>query len=187
MYRRLARRSALVLLVGLVIASLAVEAAAQTPPLSQTATDPRGRFTMAFPADWEVNTTANGATALVGTGPANGGVRPTINVVVDALGGPSSLEAYAAGAGRAAAAALPHYKMIQEAGTTLLGQPAYYRYSTWQTTGGVQLYQLQVFVVEGFNAFVITASTINQRDRILRDMALATRIITTFRVVSLTD
>ncbi|HEV2440581.1 MAG TPA: DcrB-related protein [bacterium] len=156
-------------------------------PLSVSVVDPQGRFAMNFPADWEVSTKPQGMVALLGAGPAKAGKRPTVNVVVEPLPNPMSAEAYAAAAGRLAKAVFHNYTVIQESAATVRGQPVYYRYFTWETNSGVALYQMQVFFTAGQSGFVVTGTTVNDRDRILQDMPLVTQIIETFRVVKATN
>ena len=158
---------------------------AQVPvPLPLSVSDPKGRFTMNFPAGWEVTTKPQGMIALLGAGPANAGTRPTVNVVVEELPSPMSPQAYAAAAERLAKAVFHNYTVIQESTAAIRGRPVYYRYFTWETNAGVSLYQMQVFITDGPTGFVVTGSTINDRDRIFQDMPLVTQIIESFRVVS---
>jgi hypothetical protein len=153
--------------------------------LPQSVNDPHGRFTMSFPVDWEVVTKNQGMIALLGAGPAKGGPRPTVNVVVEPLQNPLSPQAYAAAAEPLAKAVFHNYTVIQESSASVRGRAAYYRYMTWETNTGVALYQLQVFFTEGQTGFVVTGSTINERDHILQDIPLVTQIIETFRVGSI--
>jgi len=168
-------------LAGVIIAA-STAARAELPPLPQSVADSQRRFAMNFPSDWEVVTQAQSMVALLGAGPLNAGSRPTINVVTESLAGPMSPQAYAAAAQRLASVTLHNYAVIQESNAAVQGRPAYYRYMTWEMNTGVTLYQLQVFFTEGLTGFVITGSTINEPERVLRDMPLITRIIETFRV-----
>jgi hypothetical protein len=154
---------------------------AQQVLLSQPVADPRGRFIIQFPGDWEVATRPQGMIALVGAAPGTGS-RPSVNVVIEPLPHPLSAEKYAAAAQHLAEATLHNYTVVQESGTTVRGRPAYYRYLTWETNTGVTLYQLQAFFTAGTTGFVVTGTTVNDRDRILRDMPVITRIIETFQV-----
>jgi hypothetical protein len=194
MRSRIKRGLRVSVLVGVMVAA-GTPAPAQAPPapapapsvptdtpLPQSVTDAKGRFTMSFPGDWEVATQAHGMIALLGAGPAAGGSRPTVNVVSETLTAPMSPQRYAAAAERLAKLTLHDYTVVQEAAAAVQGRPAYYRYMTWETNTGVTLYQLQVFLTEGLTGYVITGSTVNDRERILQDMPLITRIIETFRV-----
>ena len=156
-------------------------------PLPVSVADSQGRFAMNFPADWEVTTKRQGMVALLGAGPATAGHRPTVNVVVESLPNPMSPAAYAVAAERLAKAVFHNYTVIQEAAATVRGQPVYYRYFTWETNTGVGLYQMQVFFTAGQTGYVVTGSTINDRDRILSEMPLVTQIIQSFRVVRATN
>ncbi len=177
-------------LAALVCATVAGAAIGATPAqvaLSQSVRDSGGRFTMSFPADWDVITKAQGMVALLGAGPAKAGTRPTVNVVVEPLPNPMSPQAYAAAAERLAKTVFHNYTVIQESTAAIRGRPVYYRYFTWETNAGVSLYQMQVFFTEGQTGFVVTGSTVNDRDRILQDMPLVTQIIESFRVVAPTN
>lgn len=166
----------------------AVAAAHAQTPLPVSVRDPQGRFAMNFPADWGVITKPQGnMVALLASGPAKAGYRPTVNVVVEALPNPMPPEAYAVAAGRLAQAVFHNYTVIQESAAAIRGRPVYYRYFTWETNAGVALYQMQVFFTEGQTGFVVTGSTINNRDRILQDMPLVTQIIESFRLVRATN
>jgi S1-C subfamily serine protease len=161
------------------------QAPAAQVPLSQSVTDALGRFTMGFPNDWQVVTGSQGMIALLGAGPAAGtGIadRPTVNVVTETLTHPLSAQEYAAAAERFARVTLHNYTVIQESSATVHGRPAYYRYMTWETNTGVTLYQLQVYFTAGQTGFVVTGSTVNERERVLRDMPVITRIIETFQL-----
>lgn len=187
MPERMTRACGLAALLCMILAWTAVEAVAQASPLPQTITDAQGRFTMAFPADWEVATRAEGMIVLLGQGPVAAGSRPTVNVVVEPLTEPMSAHDYAVAAERLVKATLHNYKVIQESDATVLGRPVYYRYLTWEANTGVKMYQLQLFLTDGQTGFVVTGSTIAQRERILHDMPLVQRIMQTFRIVSSTD
>lgn len=150
--------------------------------LPQSVNDARGRFAMSFPTDWEVATRIDGIVALLGAGPANAGHRPTVNVVVETLPNPMPPQTYAAAAEPLAKATFHNYTVVQQSSASVRGRPAYYRYFTWETNTGVALYQLQVFMTDGPTGFVVTATTVNDRDHILREMPLMTQIIETFRV-----
>ncbi len=150
--------------------------------LPQSVTDSHGRFAMSFPVDWDVITKVDGMVAVLGAGPVNGGHRPTVNVVVESLPNPMPPQTYAAAAEQLARTAFHNYTVVQESSASVRGRPAYYRYFTWETNTGVTLYQLQVFLTDGQTGYVVTATTINDRGRIMQDMPLMTQIIETFRV-----
>lgn len=166
------------------LAAVAAGPAGAQPSLPQSVKDPQGRFTISFPAEWEVASRAQGMIALLGAGPVNAGTRPSVNVVVEPLPNPMPAKDYAAAADRLARAAFHNYTVLQESSAAVQGRPAVYRYLTWETNTGVTLYQLQVFLTEGQTGFVLTGSTINDHDRILQDMPLITQILQTFRVLT---
>lgn len=181
MRRNLIRVSGLAALACAAAGLAAAQASAQAP-LPQSVTDSHKRFSMSFPADWQIVTKPEGMIALLAAGPAQAGYRPTINVVVEPLSQTMSPEAYATAANRLAKVTFHNYTVVQEAGVTVAGQPAYYRYFTWETNTGVTLYQLQVYFTNGPTGFVVTGSTRNDSARLREDTTLFTQIIGTFRL-----
>jgi len=151
--------------------------------LAQLVTDPQGRFAMTFPQTWEVATRADGLIVLVAAGPAQGGHRPTVNVVVEPLPEPMPPATYAARAEPLAAITFHGYTVVKQGSATIAGRPAYYRYFTWEPNNAAPLYQLQAYFTFGRSGYVLTGSTINQPDSIQRDIPLIVQILDTFHVL----
>ncbi len=150
-------------------------------PLTQSIADPRSRFTISFPADWQVMTKEDGAPAVLGVAPPQVGHRVSVNVVVETLPGPMPPAAYAKLAERLLRAIFRDYVVVQEGAATVAGRPAYFRYFTWKTQTDIDLYQLQAFFTVGKTGFVVTGSTTNDPDRVRRDFPLITQIVNTFQ------
>ncbi len=171
----------------LAIAGLLLAACLATPGRAQSlamrpVSDLGGRFTISFPAEWEVQTREGDKPAMIGVAPANGAaVRPNINVVIDALQSPVSPEELAQVAEPTMRAIFHEFTVVQEGRMQIGGLPAYYRYYTWRANTGTALYQLQVYMTVGSRAFVITGTTENDPQRIRDSMPLIVRIINTFR------
>jgi hypothetical protein len=72
-------------------------------------------------------------------------------------------------------------RVLQQRGLLPSRRSSYYRYFSWETNAGVALYQLQVYFTEGQTGFVVTGSTLNDRDRIREDGVLFTQLIGTLR------
>lgn len=162
-------------------AALATAAGAQSPDMRAVA-DPGGRFSISFPADWEIRTSPSGKPAIMGLAPAQGGgVRTSVNVVVETLSDRSLPEDLAQAAEPMQRTIFRAYAIVQEGPATIGGRPAYYRYYTWLTNTGVSLYQVQVYFTSGKTAFIVTGSTLNDPDRIQADVPLIARIIETFK------
>jgi len=141
-----------------------------------------GRFTISFPAEWDVQTPEGDKPAVIGVAPAIGqAVRPNVNVVIDALQGPVSSEELAQAAEQTLRAIFHEFTVVKEGRMQIGDQRAYYRYYTWQTNTGVTLYQLQVYITVGRRAFVVTGTTENDPQRIRDSMPLILRIINSFR------
>ena len=155
-----------------------------TAPLVQSIADPNGRFTITFPADWQVATKAEGMVAVLGVGPIEPGTRASVNVVVESLPTPISPAVYADRAERFVKVTFHHYTMIQQGEAVIAGRPAYYRYFTWEPNVGPAVYQIQAFFTLGQTGFVVTGSTANDSDRIRTDVPVLVQIINTFRVTA---
>ncbi|HLJ59384.1 MAG TPA: DcrB-related protein [bacterium] len=151
--------------------------------LAQIVTDPQGRFAMTFPQTWEVATRADGLIVLVAAGPAQGGYRPTVNVVIEPLQEPMPPATYAARAEPLAASVFHGYTVLQQGSATIAGRPAYYRYFTWEPNNTAPVYQLQAYFTSGRSGYVVTGRTLNQPESIQRDMPLIVQILDTFRVL----
>src|SRR5262249_28268394 len=107
-------------------------AAAQQSPM-QSVTDPKGRFTIQFPAGWQVLKPENGVIAVLGVAPAQGQPhRASVNVVVEDLPRAMSSETYAGISEGLLRRVFHGYTIVQQGSVTIAGQAAYYRYYTWQ-------------------------------------------------------
>lgn len=168
---------------GLIFALLAVipaPAGAQSGSM-QSIIDPKGRFTIDFPADWHVLKPESGVVAVLGVAIAPGGPNPaSVNVVVEELPRPMSPETYAILSERMLRTVFHDYTPIQQGSATIAEQPAFYRYYTWQTNTGRVLYQVQVYFTAGRRGFVVTGSTLNHPDYTRRYVPIIARIIDTF-------
>jgi hypothetical protein len=175
-------RGARIAVAGLLLgACLATPARAQSPAM-RPVSDPGGRFTISFPAEWEVQTREGDKPAMIGVAPASGEpVRPNINVVIDALQSSASAEELAQAAEPTMRAIFHEFAVVQEGRMQIGGLPAYFRYYTWRANTGTALYQVQVYMTVGSRAFVITGTTQNDPQRIRDTMPLIVRIINTFR------
>jgi len=173
--------SRLSLAVLLLAAALTTSAGAKSAELPmQTASDPKGRFAIDFPAGWEVRTSEDGSPAVIGTGPGSTS-RPNVNVVLDTLPSPMSSEEFAQQSEPALQAIFQDYTAVKEGPMRLAGLPAYYRYYTWRTNSGVSLYQVQVYMAVAKRGFVVTGTTRNDADHLRTELPVIIRIINSFR------
>ena len=148
----------------------------------RSAVDPKGRFTIDFPADWQVLKPNGGMIAILGVATARKGPNPaSVNVVVEDLPRALSPENYAGLSERMLRTVFHDYTPVQEGSATIGGQAAYYRYYTWQTNTGVVLYQLQVYFTVDRRGFVITGSTVNDPQYTRIYVPIITQIIESFR------
>jgi hypothetical protein len=182
---RAAQATARVLACAAVLASLILPVGAATSGAQglRPVSDVRGRFTISFPADWEVHRKSDGIPAVFAFSPvAEDHTRANVNVVVEDLEGARLSSAdYGKHSGRVLAMLFHNYTLLQEGPAKIAGLPSYYRYFTWETNNGWRIYQVQAYFVAGGLGFVVTGSTGNDPARIRRDMPLIGRIFETFR------
>jgi hypothetical protein len=148
----------------------------------QSVADPKGRFTIDFPADWRILTPQSGMVAVMGVAPSQGNShRASVNVIVEDLARDMPAEAYAEISERMLRTIFQDYTVVQQGPIAIAGQAAYYRYYTWRTNTGEVFYQVQVYVTAGRRGFVITGSTLNEPESTRRDVPVIVQIIGTFR------
>ncbi len=175
------------LAVSLVLAALlsatpSIIAAAQ-PVGTHTILDPGGRFSISFPTEWQVETSASGKPAVIGAGPNQPGeFRINVNVVVEALPAAMSAQDFAVASEPALRTIFHEFTVAQEGPAQIGGRAAYYRYYTWRTNTGVSVYQIQVYLTTEQTGFVMTGSTINDPARLRTDLPVLARIIESFRL-----
>ena len=173
-------------LLVLVWAAASLPAGAQ-PSAPQSVADPKGRFTIDFPADWRILTPQSGMVAVMGIAPPQGNLhRASVNVVVEDLPRDMPAYAYAEISERMLKTIFQDYTVVQQGPMAIAGQAAYYRYYTWRTNKGEVFYQVQVYVTAGRRGFVITGSTLNEPESTRRDVPIIVQIIGTFRPITKT-
>ena len=152
------------------------------PPagLPRTA-DLQGRFTIGFPADWQVVKTKSGMPAVAAWPSRKGRSHLNVNVVVEELQDPISSTAYARAARPMMAATFHEFNVIQEGPARIAHRDAYYRYYTWRPNTGGELYQVQAYFTAGRLGFVLTGTTVNDPDRVRRDVPIIGEIFETFK------
>jgi hypothetical protein len=179
-------RSLCSILVVLLWAAASLPANAQ-PSAPQSVADPKGRFTIDFPADWRVLTPQSGIVAVMGIAPPQGQThRASVNVIVEDLARDMPAQAYAEISERMLKTIFQDYTVVQQGPVAIAGQAAYYRYYTWRTNTGDVFYQVQVYVTAGRRGFVITGSTLNEPESMRRDVPIIVQIIGTFRPITKT-
>ena len=173
-------------LLVLLWAAASLPAGAQTSA-PQSVADPKGRFTIDFPADWRILTPQSGMVAVMGIAPPQGNPhRASVNVVVEDLPRDMPAYAYAEISERMLKTIFQDYTVVQQGPMAIAGQAAYYRYYTWRTNKGEVFYQVQVYVTAGRRGFVITGSTLNEPESTRRDVPIIVQIIGTFRPITKT-
>lgn len=151
------------------------------PALMQRVSDPNGRFKISFPFEWQVVTKATGASTVIGFRPAPPGqFRANVNVVVEELAEPISAATYARLAKPKMDAVFNDFTVITEGSATIARRQAYYRYYTWRPKDQGELYQVQAYFTVGRMAYVLTGTTMNDPDRVRRDIPSMRQIFETF-------
>jgi len=146
------------------------------------AADPQGRFTIGFPADWEVGSPASGMPAIMARAPHTGDAfRANVNVVVETLPEPMDPASYAAAGLRLLRSVFHGFTIVDQGSATIAGRQAFYRYYTWEPNNGNVVYQVQAYFTVGLEGFVVTGSTINDQSHIRRDVPVIAQIFETFR------
>jgi len=174
-------RSLWCILLVLLCAAASLPAGAQTSA-PQSVADPKGRFTIDFPADWRILTPQSGMVAVMGIAPPQGNPhRASVNVIVEDLPRDMSAQAYAEISEQMLKTIFQDYTVVQQGPIAIAGQAAYYRYYTWRTNTGQVFYQVQVYVTAGRRGFVITGSTLNEPESTRGDVPIIVQIIGTFR------
>jgi len=150
---------------------------------TQLARDPEARFTINVPATWIVKT-SRGDLAVEATAP-NQGPEPPDSVDVVAHDLPMAISAKTC-VDKAAwvMRVLGHipYTTVRE-GPMPIGTLAGYAHAyTWKTRAGDDRWSLQVCVVAGLYAYVITGTTTNTPARVEEAAPLLTRSVATFKL-----
>jgi hypothetical protein len=176
---------------GTALSVLSAAADLAPGPSIQEVVDPQGRFTIDFPRDWAVRRVDGSSLglggvaahdAVIGFGPAGADGR-RINVIVDVrtLPAPVSPEGAATYA-EAGLRRLPGYRSLNAGPYTLGGVAAYYRFFS-HVDDGARVYQLQMYVTQGTQFYVLSGATRTGHAQIRPDMRVIVQIIDTFRAV----
>jgi hypothetical protein len=155
------------------------------------AIDPRGRFSIDLPEDWAVRWVGDGSVrltggdvrdALVGIGPAGADGR-RVTVIVDVTVLPAAMSPTAAAKyAETGLRRLTAYQSIQSGPSTVGGTPSYFRLFT-HLEHGARLFDVQMYVTQGRQFYVLDGTTRSGRTDIPRDLPLILRIAGTFRLL----
>ena len=150
------------------------------PAAMRYVADVQGRCRIAFPAGWKVSTPSSDAPAVQGVDVRTGPPYLNVNVVIEPL--PEALTAadYAHKSKPLMAAMLHGFALLQEGPAQIAHRASYYRYYTWESNDGRELYQVQAYFTMGRLGFVLTGTTVNDPSRIRADMAVVSQIFETF-------
>lgn len=169
---------------GLAIACVAalatVTAAAAAPGWTTYA---HARFALQFPVDWSA-TAGSGSTLVIVLGPqsADPNVRMNVNVTAERVPAGVTVAEYSAAAETHLRRTLPQYRPLRTDTVQHRGHPAIIRYHTWVAGTGATLYQVQLLVVAGADAFVVTGTTSAASPRLREEAELLLAVLRTFVV-----
>jgi len=178
-----ARRASAALATLAAAALLASVPAAGQTVATRLVRDPEARFTIRVPATWNVQT-SRGDLAIAATAPNRAGEPPDSADVV-AHDVPMEISAktcvHKAAWVMRVLGHLP-YTTVRE-GPMPIGNLAGYAHAyTWKTRAGDNRWSLQVCVVSGLYAFLITGTTANAPARVEETAPLLTHILESFRL-----
>jgi hypothetical protein len=150
--------------------------------------DPLGRFMIAVPATWNVQTSTSArAAALTAKAPArSGGLPDSVDVIVQDTFSPLSPQACVGEADTVMRFSIHSWTTIQQGATTLGGFPAYARSYAWRAPTGEQRRSIQSCVTMGRRAFMIVGTTADRPENVQRDLPQLQQIMDTFRPLSST-
>ena len=149
--------------------------------IMQAASDPNGRFKISFPADWQVVKTKSGSSTVIGFRPAPPRqFRANVNVVVEEIPESISAATYAQLAKPKMDAVFNDFTVLKEGPATIARRQAYYRYYTWRPKDQAVLYQVQAYFTVARMAYILTGTTMNNPDRVRRDVPIMSQIFETF-------
>ena len=177
MARRITSIAAAVALV------LAVGTAAGAQNAWRTFTHPNYGFSITYPQGWNL-TSDEGTLALMVMGPEPAGVaslRLNVNVTTDRVPAGMSVDRFEAMSESRMGLLFNAYQRLRTDRTTIAGRPAILRYYTWKRNDGLELYQMQLYVVAGERGYVVTGTTSTQSSALQREASLLLRIVQTFR------
>ncbi len=161
----------------------ATAAGAASSPAPHIVKDPGNRFTIAIPADWNVQTSTGGRTPAVAaiSPPATGQLSDSVDVIAQDLPIALSPQGCAGQVAQIMRFTIHEWTTLHEGPATLAGLPAYSRSYTWRTSAGQDRRSVQTCVTMGRRAFVIVGTTANTQGDIQEHLARLEQIMETFR------
>ncbi|OFX15579.1 MAG: hypothetical protein A2V59_08235 [Armatimonadetes bacterium RBG_19FT_COMBO_69_19] len=148
-----------------------------------TFTHPALGFSLAYPDGWEVSG-EDGSIAFMVMGPRPAGVadlRLNVNVTTDRVPADMTVEQFEAVSESRMGLLFNGYKRLRTDRTVISGRQAILRYYTWKRNDGLELYQMQLYLVASARGYVITGTTATRSGQLQREVGLLQQIIQTFR------
>ncbi len=172
-------RLPLLFVVAALFAALLPPGAARSAGMQYVA-DVKGRLSIGFPAGWKVATPSGDTPAVQGVDAQSGPPYLNVNVVIEPLSHPVSPAEYARMSKPIMAAVFHEFTVLQEGPARIARRESYYRYYTWRSNTGSPLYQVQAYFTVGRQGFVLTGTTLNDPNRIRKDVPVISQIFETF-------
>lgn len=153
---------------------------AQSPAM-QRLYDPKGRFSIEYPAAWKMTV------HVIDIGTVYSGVSPAgyVDVSVGEGVAYASAQEFAQRIEPKYREAHPTYRSLQQARTTIAGQDAYYIYYT-VTDKGIETYEIRVYVRTAppqgpARVYWLSGGTLNRPEQVRDNFPLILQIIQSFR------
>lgn len=165
-------------------------------PPAQTVTDPNGRYTIRFPASWEVVSLnakpvageiarqlgKNFFSMLVAIDPGASAAAPTVLMVMG-MELPTAISPRTFGlmTQESMGEEFKAFSVVREGTATIAKRPAFYRYFTMQDRDGEDYYGVMAFFTINKTGYVIFGFTENNPATVRQSFGEVSRILETFR------
>lgn len=140
-------------------------------------------FSLTYPNAWEV-TRGDGTVAVMVLGPAPAGIaslRLNVNVTIERVPAGMTVDQFEAASESRMGLVFNGYHRLRADRTSVAGRPAIVRYYTWKRNDGLELYQIQLYILADERAYVVTGTTATKSVALQQEVGLLLRIIQTFR------
>jgi hypothetical protein len=178
--RRQMRRTVVLLVALGCLASGAVPATGA--PGWKRFVHPTLKFALSYPASWTV-VSQQGAIAVAVVGPQIAGapgMNLSVNVASEILPKGMTLEQYESATESKIALVFSGYQRLRTDRPQVGARAAVLRYFTWKRNDGLGIYQMQLYMVAGRRAYVVTATTTTSSPSLEQEAALLRSIMLTF-------
>lgn len=140
-------------------------------------------FSLTYPYGWEI-TSEDGTLAVMVLGPAPAGIdslRLNVNVTTERVPAEMTVDRFEALSESRMGLVFNGYQRLRADRTSVAGRPAILRYYTWKRNDGLEIYQIQLYILIPERAYVVTGTTATKSVALQQEVGLLLRIIQTFR------